>query len=80
MALASDVLLASKILLGCRAVTTADNLCTISCHHKTYQNYEERGQKLDTFLENKVFKKSKFSKNFIYKTFSPGLIFFTEKK
>ena len=35
---------------------------TKSCHHQTYQNYEKSRQKLGTFLENKVFWKSKFSK------------------
>ena len=34
---------------------------TKSCHRQTYQNYEQRRQKLGTFLENKLFKKSKFS-------------------
>ena len=33
-----------------------------------------------SFLENKVIKKSKFSKHFIYKSWSPSQIFFTEKK
>ena len=27
---------------------------TKSCHHQTYQNYEQSRQKLGTFLENKV--------------------------
>ena len=31
----------------------------------TYQNYERIGQKLGTFLENKVFKRTKFSKKII---------------
>ena len=31
------------------------------CHHQTHQNYEQSRQKLGTFLENKVLKKSKFS-------------------
>ena len=34
---------------------------TKSCHPQTYQNYEQSQQKLGTFLENKVFHKSKFS-------------------
>ena len=37
---------------------------TKSCHCQTYQNYEQRQQKLGTILENKVSKKSKFSKTF----------------
>ena len=32
------------------------------CHRQTYQNYEQSRQKLGTLSENKVFKKSKFSK------------------
>ena len=39
---------------------------TISCHHQTYQNYEQSRQKLGTFLENKVLSKSKFSKKCFY--------------
>ena len=35
---------------------------TKSCHLQTYRNYEQSQQKLGTFLENKVFKKSNFSK------------------
>ena len=37
-------------------------------------------QKLGIFLENKVLSKSKFSKKFIGKSWSPCQIFFTEKK
>ena len=35
-------------------------------------------KKLGTFLVNKVLKKSKFSKNFIFISWSPNQIFFTE--
>ena len=52
---------------------------TILCHRQTYQNYEQSRRKLGTFLENKVLQKSKFSKNFVFKTWCPGLIFFTKK-
>ena len=52
----------------------------VSCHHQTYQNYEQSQQKLGTHLENKVLWKSKFSKNFLFKSWSLSLIFFTEKK
>ena len=51
---------------------------TKSCHRLTYQNYEQSRQKLGTFLENKVLKKSKFSKNFIKISWSSNQIFFTE--
>jgi hypothetical protein len=33
---------------------------TTSCHHQTYQNYQQSQQKSGTFFENKEFKKSKF--------------------
>ena len=49
-------------------------------HRQTYQNYKQSRQKLGTFIENKVLQKSKLSKNFIYKSWSPSQIFFTEKK
>ena len=54
---------------------------TKSCHPQIYQNYEQSRQKLGTFLENKVFQKSKFSKKIFFKVclfLSP--IFFSEKK
>jgi hypothetical protein len=35
---------------------------------------------MSTFLENKVFSKSKFSKIFFIKSWSPSPIFFIEKK
>ena len=35
---------------------------------------------MGTFLGNKVLQKSKFSKKFINKSWSPNQIFFTEKK
>ena len=41
-------------------------------------NYEQSRQKLGTFLENKVFKKSKFSKTFFIKSWSSSPIFFKE--
>ena len=48
---------------------------TISC--QTNQNYE----KMTIANENGAhFKKTKFSKNFIIKSWSPSLMFFTEKK
>ena len=53
-------------------------LSTKLCHHQTYQHYEQSQQKLGTFLENKVLKKSKFSKKFINISWSPNQIFFTE--
>ena len=56
------------------------NFFTKSCHRQTYQNYEQKRQKLDTFLENNVLQKSKFSKKNICKSWSPSLIFFKEKK
>jgi len=37
-------------------------------------------KKLGTFLENKVFQKSKFSEKEINKSWSPSPIFFTEKQ
>ena len=36
---------------------------TKSCHCQTYQNYEQSGQKLGTFSENKVLKKFSLKKN-----------------
>ena len=51
---------------------------TKKCHHQTYQTYEQSWQKLDTFLVNKVLQKSKFSKIFNNKSWSPNQIFFTE--
>ena len=42
---------------------------TESCHCQTYQNYEQSRQKLGTFLENEVIKKSKFSKTFLSKVY-----------
>ena len=44
---------------------------TKSCHCQTYQNYEQSRQKSGTILENKVFYKSKFSKTFFNKSWSP---------
>ena len=35
---------------------------TKSGYSQTYQNYQQSWKKLDTFLGNKVFKNSKFSK------------------
>ena len=32
-----------------------EHFFTKSCHCQIYQNYEQSGQKLGTFLENKVF-------------------------
>ena len=49
---------------------------TKSCHRQTYQNYEQSRQKLGTILENKVSKRSKSSKTFFNKSWSPGQIFF----
>ena len=49
---------------------------TKSCHRQTYQNYELSRQKLGTNLENKLSKKSKFSKTFFNKSWSPSQIFF----
>ena len=43
-----------------------------SCHCQTYQNYEQSRQKLGTILENKVSEKSKFSKTFFNKSWSPS--------
>ena len=40
---------------------------TKQCHRQTYQNYEQSRQKLGSFLEDKIFQKSKFSKTFILK-------------
>ena len=53
---------------------------TKSCHHQTYQNYEQRRQKLGTYLENKIPQKLDFSKKNLDKSWSPSLIFFIEKK
>ena len=55
-------------------------IIVFSLDNQTYQNYEQRQQKLGTLLENKVFQKTKFSKIFFIKTWSPRSIFFTEKK
>ena len=49
------------------ATNVSKRFFTISCNRQTYQNYQQSQQKLGTFLENKVLKKSKFSKNFISK-------------
>ena len=51
---------------------------TKKCYRQTYQNYEQRRQKLGTILENKTSKKSKFSKTFFKKNWSPSQIFFIE--
>ena len=51
---------------------------TKSCHRQTYQNYEQSQQKLGTILENKVSLKSKISKTFSNKSWSPSQIFFIE--
>ena len=48
------------------------------CHRQTYQNYEQRRQKLGTILGNKVSKKSKFSKTFFNKSWSSSSIFLIE--
>ena len=47
------------------SIFSLNNVC------QTYQNFEQSWQKLSTFLGNKVLKKSKFSKNFINKSWSP---------
>ena len=52
---------------------------TISGYRQTYQNSDQTGQRLDTFLENKVYKIKNFKK-IINKSWSPSLIFFAEKK
>jgi len=41
---------------------------------------QSQKKKLGTFLENKVFQKSKFSEKEINKSWSPSPIFFTEKQ
>jgi hypothetical protein len=46
---------------------------------KNYQNSEISQQKMNTFLENKVFFNHFFPQNFISKSWSPSLIFFKEK-
>ena len=51
---------------------------TKSCHRQTYQNYEQSRQKLGTILENRVSYKSKISKTFFNKSWSPSQIFFIE--
>ena len=38
-----------------------------SCHHQTYQNYEQSWQKLGTILENKYLKNQKLKKRFLIK-------------
>ena len=45
---------------------------TKSCHCQIYQTYEQSSQKLGTILGNKVSKKSKFSKSFFNKSWSPS--------
>ena len=48
---------------------------------KIHQSYEQSRQKLGTFLENKVLKKSKFSKHSIkISWYCPNQIFLKEKK
>ena len=44
------------------------------------KKYQQSQQKLDTFLEDKVFHKSKISKKFINKSWSPSLIFFKKNQ
>ena len=51
---------------------------TKSCHQQTFQNYEQSRQKLGTILGNKVPLKSKFSKTFFNKSWSPSQVFLVE--